>query len=329
MDTDDKIYIAGHRGLVGSAILRNLKQKGYNNLITRTHAELDLASQMAVEAFFADEKPAFVFLAAAKVGGIYANNIYPAEFIHDNLAIQTNIIHAAYMSRVKRLMFLGSSCIYPKLAPQPMKEEYLLTGPLEATNRPYAIAKIAGIEMCWSYNRQYGTRYLAVMPTNLYGPGDNYHPENSHVIPALIRKFHEAKVCGNSAVPIWGTGTPRREFLYSDDMADACAYLMNLPEEKFATLLGSVESKSNRFEPPLVNVGVGEDITIRQLAEVVGKIVGFEGNLLFDASKPDGTPRKLMDISRLNHMGWRARTPLVDGLAVAYSEFADTLVPSL
>lgn len=326
MDINDKIYIAGHRGLVGSAILRNLKQKGYNNLITRTHVELDLKSQMAVEAFFVDEKPAFVFLAAARVGGIYANNIYPAEFIHDNLAIQTNIIHAAYLSKVKRLMFLGSSCIYPKLAPQPMREEYLLTGPLEATNRPYAIAKIAGIEMCWSYNRQYGTRYLAVMPTNLYGPGDNYHPENSHVIPALIRKFHEAKVCGNSAVTIWGTGTPRREFLYSNDMADACAYLMNLPEEKFATLLGSTESKSGRFEPPLVNVGVGEDITIRQLAEVVGKIVGFEGNLLFDASKPDGTPRKLMDISRLNHMGWRARTPLVEGLAVAYAEFAETLV---
>jgi GDP-L-fucose synthase len=223
-------------------------------------------------------------------------------------------------------MFLGSSCIYPKLAPQPMKEEYLLAGPLEATNRPYAIAKIAGIEMCWSYNRQYGTRYLAVMPTNLYGPGDNYHPENSHVIPALIRKFHEAKVCGNSAVTIWGTGTPRREFLYSNDMADACAYLMNLPEEKFATLLGSTESKSGRFEPPLVNVGVGEEITIRELAEVVGKIVGFEGNLLFDASKPDGTPRKLMDTSRLNHMGWRARTSLVEGLAIAYAEFAETLV---
>ncbi|MEO6824266.1 MAG: GDP-L-fucose synthase [Nitrosospira sp.] len=329
MDTNDKIYIAGHRGLVGSAILRNLKQKGYNNLITRTHAELDLASQMAATAFFADEKPAYVFLAAAKVGGIYANNTYPAEFIRDNLAIQTNTIHAAYLSKVKRLMFLGSSCIYPKLAPQPMKEEYLLTGPLEATNRPYAIAKIAGIEMCWSYNRQYGTRYLAVMPTNLYGPGDNYHPENSHVIPALIRKFHEAKVSGNSAVTIWGTGTPRREFLYSNDMADACVYLMSLPEEKFATLLGGVESKSGCFEPPLVNVGVGEDITIRQLAEVVGKIVGFEGNLFFDASKPDGTPRKLMDTSRLNHMGWRARTPLAEGLAIAYAEFADTLVPSL
>jgi len=281
---------------------------------------------MAATTFFADEKPAYVFLAAAKVGGIYANNTYPAEFIHDNLAIQTNIIHAAYLNKVKRLMFLGSSCIYPKLAPQPMKEEYLLTGPLEATNRPYAIAKIAGIEMCWSYNRQYGTRYLAVMPTNLYGPGDNYHPENSHVIPALIRKFHEAKVCGNSAVTIWGTGTPRREFLYSNDMADACVYLMNLPEEKFAILLGSMESKSGRFEPPLVNVGVGEDITIRELAEVVGKIVGFEGNLLFDASKPDGTPRKLMDTSRLNHMGWRARTSLVEGLAIAYAEFAETLV---
>ena len=265
-------------------------------------------------------------MAAAKVGGIYANNAYPAEFIHDNLAIQTNVIHEAYRHGAKRLMFLGSSCIYPKLAPQPMKEEYLLTGPLEATNRPYAIAKIAGVEMCWSYNRQYGTQYLAAMPSNLYGPGDNYHPENSHVIPALIRKFHEAKVSDKAVVTVWGTGTPRREFVYSDDMADACIYLMSLPEKKFASLLGSDEAQTGCFEPPLVNVGVGEDITIRDLAIMIRKVIGFKGELVFDTSKPDGTPRKLMDTTRLNSMGWRARTPLAEGLAVAYREFVDTLI---
>ena len=328
MDKRSKIYIAGHRGLVGSAIMRGLKQKGYSNLVTRTHAELDLANQKATETFFAEEQPAYVILAAAKVGGIYANNVYPAEFIRDNLAIQTNVIHEAYRSGVKRLMFLGSSCIYPRLAPQPIREECLLTGPLEATNRPYALAKIAGIEMCWSYNRQYGTKYLAVMPTNLYGPGDNYHPENSHVIPALIRKFHEAKIHNSPTVTVWGTGTPRREFMYSEDMADACIYLMNLTDEKFVSLLGSDESKAGRFEPPLVNVGVGEDISIHDLALTIGEVVGFRGNLIFDTSKPDGTPRKLMDTTRLHSMGWRARTSLIEGLANAYAEFAAPLVPS-
>jgi GDP-L-fucose synthase len=328
MDKHSKIYIAGHRGLVGSAIMRDLKQKGYSNLVTRTHAELDLTNQKATETFFAEEQPAYVILAAAKVGGIYANNIYPAEFIRDNLAIQTNVIHEAYRSGVKRLMFLGSSCIYPKLAPQPMREGCLLTGALEPTNRPYALAKIAGIEMCWSYNRQYDAKYLAVMPTNLYGPGDNYHPENSHVIPALIRKFHEAKICNSPTVTVWGTGTPRREFMYSEDMADACIYLMNLPDEKFVSLLGSDESKSGHFEPPLINVGVGEDISIRDLALTIGEVIGFRGDLIFDTSKPDGTPRKLMDTTLLRSMGWRARTPLIEGLANAYAEFAGTLVPS-
>jgi GDP-L-fucose synthase len=307
---------------VGSALMRNLRDKGYPNLLTRTHAELDLTSQPAVEAFFATEKPDYVFLAAAKVGGIHANNQYPAEFIRDNLAIQTNVIHAAYQNNVKRLLFLGSSCIYPRLAPQPMKEEHLLTGPLEPTNRPYALAKIAGIEMCWSYNRQYGTQFLAVMPTNLYGPGDNYHPQNSHVIPALIRKFHEAKVNNSPSVSVWGTGTPRREFLYSDDMADACVYLMNLADEQFKTLLGSDEAATGIFMPPLVNIGVGHDLTIRELAETVREVVGFQGTIEFDTSKPDGTPRKLMDVSRLSSLGWQAGTDLRSGLRVAYSEFA-------
>ena len=319
MDKHAKIYVAGHRGLVGSALMRNLRDKGYTNFVTRTHAELDLTAQAAVEAFVAAEKPDYVFLAAAKVGGIHANNEYPAEFIRDNLAIQTNIIHAAWKNAVRRLLFLGSSCIYPKLAPQPMKEEHLLTGPLEPTNRPYALAKIAGIEMCWSYNRQYGTQYLAVMPTNLYGPGDNYHPENSHVIPALIRKFHEAKQGNSRSVTVWGTGTPRREFLYSEDMADACIYLMNLPDEQFKPLLAA---DRNDGLPPLVNIGVGHDLTIRELAEAVKDVVGFEGEIVFDTSKPDGTPRKLMDVGRLNAMGWRASTPMESGLAAAYADFA-------
>jgi len=318
MEQNAKIYIAGHRGLVGSALMRNLRDKGYTRFVTRTHAELDLTSQTAVEAFFAAEKPDYVFLAAAKVGGIHANNAYPAEFIRDNLAIQTNIIHAAWKNKVRRLLFLGSSCIYPKLAPQPMKEEHLLTGLLEPTNRPYALAKIAGIEMCWSYNRQYGTQYLAVMPTNLYGPGDNYHPENSHVIPALIRKFHEARLNGSPSVGVWGTGQARREFLYSEDMADACVFLMNLPDEQFKPLLAA---DRNDGLPPLVNIGVGEDITICELAETIQRVVGFEGVIEFDTSKPDGTPRKLMDVSRLNAMGWRASTPMERGLAVAYSDF--------
>ena len=318
MDTHAKIYVAGHRGLVGSALMRNLSEKGYENLLTRTHAELDLTDQAAVEAFLAAEKPDYVFLAAAKVGGIHANNEYPAEFIRDNLAIQTHIIHAAWKNQVKRLLFLGSSCIYPKLAPQPMKEEHLLTGPLEPTNRPYALAKIAGIEMCWSYNRQYGTQYLAVMPTNLYGPGDNYHPENSHVIPALIRKFHEAKLSRVPSVSVWGTGTPRREFMYSEDMADACIYLMNLPDAQFLPLLGQ---DRNDGLAPLVNIGVGHDLTIRELAETVKGVVGYQGEIVFDASKPDGTPRKLMDVGRLNAMGWRASTPMERGLAAAYADF--------
>jgi GDP-L-fucose synthase len=318
MHNQAKIYIAGHRGLVGTALMRNLAARGFANFVTRTHAELDLTSQAAVEAFFAAEKPDYVFLAAAKVGGIHANNTYPAEFIRDNLAIQTNIIHAAYKNNVKRLLFLGSSCIYPKLSPQPMKEEHLLTSELEPTNRPYALAKIAGIEMCWSYNRQYGTQYLAVMPTNLYGPGDNYHPENSHVIPAMIRRFHEAKLVHAPSVMVWGTGTPKREFLYSEDMADACVYLMNLPDAQFVPLLGQ---DRNDGLPPLMNIGVGHDLTIRELAETVKDVVGYAGTLEFDASKPDGTSRKLMDVSRLNAMGWTARTTIENGLAVAYRDF--------
>jgi GDP-L-fucose synthase len=354
MNPVDKIYIAGHRGLVGSALMRRLQnppspasaggagaardladvfgqpsrlagspiiEGPYTNLITRTHAELDLTNQAAVEAFFEQEKPDYVFLAAAKVGGIHANNEYPAEFIRDNLAIQTNVIHSAYKNNVKRLLFLGSSCIYPKHCPQPMKEEYLLTGPLEATNRPYALAKIAGVEMCWSYNRQYGTQYLAVMPTNLYGPGDNYHPENSHVIPALIRKFHEAKLSNAPSVTVWGTGTPRREFLYSEDMADACVFLMNLIDVKYQTLLGSDEAKTGNFIPPLVNIGVGNDLSIKELAETVQSVIGFTGEIVFDASKPDGTPRKLMDVSRLHSLNWRTATELHQGLALAYHDF--------
>ena len=321
MDKNASIYVAGHRGLVGSAIARNLQEKGFANLLTRTHAELDLTNQAATEAFIHEEKPDYIFLAAARVGGILANNSYPAEFIRDNLAIQGNIIHAAYKNNVKRLLFLGSSCIYPKLAPQPMKEEYLLTGPLEPTNRPYALAKIAGIEMCWSYNRQYGTKYLAAMPTNLYGPGDNYDSDNSHVIPALIRKFHEAKQSNAKQVVVWGSGTARREFLYSEDMADACVFLMNLPDDKYDSLLGSDESKTGKFEPPLVNIGVGEDVTIGELAEKIKRTLGYPGEIVFDTGKPDGAPQKLMDVSRLTHAGWRASTALEDGLALAYREY--------
>ena len=317
-----RIYIAGHRGLVGSAIVRRLQSLGHTGLLLRTHAELDLTDEHATRAFFDAEKPEYVFLAAAKVGGIVANNSYPAQFIRDNLAIQTNVIHAAWQAGVQRLLFLGSSCIYPKLAPQPMKENCLLTGPLEPTNRPYALAKIAGIEMCWSYNRQYGTRYLAAMPTNLYGPGDNYHPTNSHVIPALIRKFHAAQQTGAPSVTVWGTGTPRREFLFSDDMADACVHLMKLPDARFNALLGSDESISHRFEPPLVNIGVGHDVTIAELAATVAQVVGYAGQIVYDTSKPDGTPRKLMDVGLLASTGWQARTPLAQGLAVACAEFA-------
>ncbi len=328
MDKNDKIYVAGHRGLVGGAITRNLQARGYHNLLVRTHAELDLCDQQATESFFAQHKPDHVFLAAARVGGILANNDFPAEFIRDNLAVQTNVIHAAYRSDVQRLLFLGSSCIYPKRCPQPMQEDYLLSGPLEPTNRPYALAKIAGIEMCWSYNRQYGTRYLAAMPTNLYGPGDNYHPQNSHVIPALLRKFHQAKQAKSTEVVVWGTGTPRREFMYSEDMADACVHLMNLPQAQYQLLLGSDELKTGRFEPPIVNIGVGADVTIRELAQTVQDVVGFDGAIVFDSSKPDGTPRKLLHTGRLNAQGWSARTPLPIGLAKAYDDFLRSPAPS-
>ena len=318
MDKNAKIYVAGHRGLVGSALVRKLQATGYSNIVTRTHAQLDLANQQSVANFFQSEKPEYVFLAAAKVGGIHANNTYPAEFIYENLAIQTNVIHQSYLAGVKRLLFLGSSCIYPRDCPQPIKEEYLLTGSLEPTNRPYALAKIAGVEMCWSYNRQYGTQYLAAMPTNLYGPEDNYHPENSHVIPALIHKFHQAKIHHEPSVTIWGTGTPRREFLFSDDMADACLHLMNLPHEQFKTLLAS---DRNDGLPPLVNIGVGEDLTIKALAELISKVVDYRGSLEFDTTKPDGTMRKLLDVSLINALGWKATTPLNEGLILAYKNF--------
>ena len=314
MQHDSKIYVAGHRGLAGSALMRQLKAGSYANLVTRTHAELDLTDQAAVRDFFEQEKPEYVFLAAAKVGGIYANNAYPAEFIFSNLAIQTNVIHESWRNNVKRLLFLGSSCIYPRACPQPMKEEYLLTGPLEATNRPYALAKIAGIEMCWSYNRQYGTQYLAAMPTNLYGPNDNYDLQNSHVLPALIRKTHEAKLRGDEEMVVWGTGTPRREFLYSDDMADACVYLMSLPDKKFISLL------TNEIAP-LINIGCGQDQSIRDLAELVKNVVGFGGKLVFDTSKPDGAPRKLLDVSKIGQFGWNAKTELRGGIKRAYMDY--------
>lgn len=325
MEKSAKIYVAGHRGLVGSAIVKTLIAQGYTNLLTRSHAELDLTTQSAVTDFFASEKPEYVFLAAAKVGGIHANSTYPAQFIHENLAIQTNVIHQSYVQGVKRLLFLGSSCIYPKFAPQPIKEEHLLTGSLEPTNRPYALAKIAGIEMCWSYNRQYGTQFLAAMPTNLYGPGDNYHPENSHVIPALIRKFHEAKVNNQPQVTVWGTGTPKREFLYNQDMADACVFLMKLEHNHFQSLLGSDESVSGMFQPPLVNVGYGSDITIKELAETVQKVIGYQGKIQFDTSKPDGTPRKLMDSTILHQAGWQPKVSIESGLEIAYQDFLNQI----
>ena len=315
MQLNSKIYIAGHRGMVGSAIWRQLEKLGYNNLIGRTHSELDLTDAKAVSAFFAAEKPQFVFLAAAKVGGIIANNTYPTEFITQNLQIQTNVIDAAYRNGVERLLFLGSSCIYPKLAPQPLKEEYLLTGPLEPTNRPYAVAKIAGIEMCWSYNRQYKTKFLAAMPANLYGIGDNYHPENSHVIPGLIRRFHEAVKNGSPSVTIWGTGTPRREFLFADDLGEACVHIMNLPDETFVPLCAQ---DRNDGVPPVLNIGYGEDVTIRELAEMIAETVGFKGEILYDTSKPDGTPRKLLDSGRVKELGWKPSTSLSAGLSVVF-----------
>jgi GDP-L-fucose synthase len=315
MEKNAKIYVAGHRGLVGSALIRTLEAKDYSNLLVRDHSQLDLTDQYATENFFQSEQPDYVFLAAAKVGGILANSLYPAEFIRDNLAIQNSIIYTAYRYHVKRLLFLGSSCIYPKLAPQPLKEDYLLTGPLEPTNRPYALAKIAGIEMCWSYNRQYGTRFFAVMPTNLYGPGDNYDLANSHVLPALIRKMHEAKQRNDATVTLWGSGTPRREFLYSDDMAEACVYLMNQTDQELLPLLDSQD------QPPLVNIGCGEDLSIRELAEIVRHIVGFQGDIAWDATKPDGTPQKLLDVSLAHRLGWRAHTDLQTGILAAYRHF--------
>ncbi|MBU6460686.1 MAG: GDP-L-fucose synthase [Proteobacteria bacterium] len=317
MGFSDRIYVAGHRGLVGSALVRQLQAQGYSNLILRTHTELDLEDSQAVSRFFACEKPDFVFLAAAKVGGILANSTYPADFIRSNLNIQNHVIQASFEQGVKRLMFLGSSCIYPKLAPQPIQESSLLTGPLEPTNQAYALAKIAGIEMCRAYNIQYGTRYLCAMPTNLYGPNDSYDLNNSHVLPALIRKFHEAKQEGRKNVKVWGTGNPRRELLYSDDLADACLFLMNLSDEKFSSLLSSDGSQSI----PLINIGCGTDLTIRELAEAVKRTVGFSGGMVFDTSKPDGAPRKLLDVSLLCALGWSARISFQKGLSLTYANY--------
>ncbi len=322
MEISAKIYVAGHRGLVGSAVVRKLQADGYTNLVLRTSNELDLKNQAAVSEFFAEEKPEYVFLAAAKVGGIVANNTYPAEFIYNNLMIQNNVVHNAYLNGVKRLLFLGSSCIYPKLAPQPLKEEYLLSGPLEPTNDAYAVAKIAGIIMCRSYNRQYGTGFLAAMPTNLYGPNDNFDLEKSHVLPALIRKFHEAKAAGSNSVVIWGSGTPKREFLHVDDLADACLFLMNLQEETYNSLLApSPQSQA----PALINIGSGDEVTIRELALIVKDVIGYAGELVFDSTKPDGTPRKLCDVSRLHGLGWRHKTGLEEGIKGVYRWYLESL----
>lgn len=304
MEKSSKIYIAGHRGMVGSAIHRKLISEGYTNIITRTSKELDLRNQTLVDAFFQTEQPEYVFLAAAKVGGIMANNTYRADFLYENLQLQNNVIHAAYVNKVKKLMFLGSSCIYPKLAPQPLKEEYLLTGTLEPTNEPYAIAKIAGIKMCEAYRAQYGCNFISVMPTNLYGINDNYHPENSHVLPALIRRLHEAKVNNAAHVEIWGTGSPLREFMYSDDLADACYFLM-----------------MNYNEPNCINIGTGHDLSIKDLAGLIKHVLGYEGAITFDTSKPDGTPRKLMDVSKLHSLGWKHKVELAEGIEMAYEDF--------
>jgi GDP-L-fucose synthase len=329
MDKTDKILVAGAAGMVGSALVRALLAQGFENILGTINRKepdfgpkaagrvrlerLDLMDQAEVRAFFENERPSHVFLAAAKVGGIHANNTYPADFIHANLAIQTNVIHSAYQAGVQHLLFLGSSCIYPRECPQPIRESYLLSGPLEATNRPYALAKIAGIEMCWAYNRQYGTRYLAVMPTNLYGPGDNYDLQTSHVLPALIRKAHEAKIRGDREFVVWGTGRPRREFLYSDDLADACVFLMGKAE--------ATETLFNDHEPPLVNIGCGEDVTITELAGMVAEAAGFEGEIVFDTAKPDGTPQKLLDVSRMNGLGWRQLVELRVGVSLTYQDF--------
>jgi len=304
MEKGDKIYIAGHKGMVGSAIARALDAKGFTNIVNRTSKELDLRDQKAVEQFFNEEKPQFVFLAAAKVGGIVANNTYRADFLYDNLAIVSNIIHAAYNNKVSKLLFLGSSCIYPKMAPQPIREDSLLTGPLESTNEPYAIAKIAGIKLCETYREQYGANYISVMPTNLYGLNDNYHPENSHVLPALIRRFHEAKVSGVKEVVIWGSGSPKREFLFADDLAEACLFLMETYNEK-----------------EIINIGCGEDLSIKDLAELVKEVTGYTGDLVFDTTKPDGTPRKLLDVTKVNALGWHYKTALKEGMNIAYQDF--------
>ena len=304
IDKKSKIYVAGHRGMVGSALVRNLQSKGYENIITRNRSELDLLSQFNVNTFLSIEQPEYIFLAAAKVGGIYANNTYRADFIYENLVVEANIVHGAHLAGIKKLCFLGSSCIYPRDCPQPIKEEYLLTGPLEPTNEPYAIAKIAGIKLCESYNHQYGTKYVSVMPTNLYGPNDSYDLNNSHVLPALIRKAHEAKIREDKVLVVWGSGKPMREFLYVDDMADACVFLME-----------------NGVGEGIFNVGTGEDVTIRELAEAVMSVVGFNGDIVFDASKPDGTPRKLLNVDKMANLGWQAKTSLRDGIAIAYADF--------
>jgi GDP-L-fucose synthase len=323
MNVQPKIFVAGHRGMVGSAIVRALRAQGQTRFVTRTRAELDLTDQRAVNEFFATEKPDQVYVAAARVGGIHANNTYPAEFIYSNLMVQANVIHAAYVHGVRKLLFLGSSCIYPRLAPQPMSEDALLTGALEPTNEPYAVAKIAGIKLCESYNRQYGTDYRSVMPTNLYGPGDNYHPENSHVVPAMLRRFHEARLAQAPSVAVWGTGRPRREFLYVDDMAAACVHVMNLSPEVWAA--------NTRPMQALLNVGYGSDVSIAQLATTVAQAVGYEGKIVFDTSRPDGAPRKLLDSSRLHNLGWQPKVSLQQGLALAYADFAersDAVVPA-
>jgi GDP-L-fucose synthase len=306
MELNSKIYIAGHRGMVGGAISRNLVKKGYTNIITRTSDELDLRNQALVNDFFATEQPAYVFLAAARVGGIVANNTFRADFIYENLMIESNIVHASYVNKVKKLMFLGSSCIYPKLAPQPLKEEYLLTGLLEQTNEPYAVAKIAGIKLCEAYRQQYNCNFISVMPTNMYGYGDNYHPNNSHVLPGLIRKMHEAKENNAPEVVVWGTGTPKREFLFADDLAEACYFLIN-----------------NYDDEQLINVGTGKDLSIKELAELIKDIVGYQGNITFDTTKPDGTPRKLMDVTKLHNLGWKHTVELRDGIKIAYQDFLD------
>jgi len=316
MDLDSKIYIAGHRGLVGSALVRQLNANGNHKIITRTHAELDLTNQRVVCDFFAHEKPNFVFLAAARVGGIIANNSYPAEFIYSNLSIQNNIVHSAWKNGVERVIFLGSSCIYPKECPQPIKEEYLLTGPLEPTNRPYAIAKIAGVEMCHAYNRQYGTKYLAAMPTNLYGPGDSYDLDNSHVLPALIRKMCEAKLSGAAEVVLWGSGLPRREFLYVDDLANALVFLATLDDKRYDKLVSPAAW-------PMINIGTGKDGSIRELAEVIASVVGYTGKFVQDTSKPDGTMRKVLDVSKIKGLGWTAKISLKDGIALTHKKFIE------